>query len=94
MTDKAKTKAQLIAENSRLVKELLALKTNQLIEDQYRSFLQDFQGIAYRLDMRWKPVFFHGAVKQITGYSETDLLNIQPDWYDIVYPDDLPVLWH
>jgi len=92
MTDKAKTKAQLITANNQLAKELLKLKTGQLAEDQYRSFLQDFQGIAYRLDMYWKPVFFRGAVMQITGYSETDFLNMQPDWFDIVYPEDLPEL--
>ncbi|MBN2273246.1 MAG: PAS domain-containing sensor histidine kinase [Bacteroidales bacterium] len=92
MTDKEKTKAQLLAENRQLAKELLTLKTKLPVEDQYRSFLQDFQGIAYRLDMRWNPIFFHGAVNQLTGYSETDLLNRKPDWYDIVYPDDLPEL--
>jgi len=92
MNDKAMTKAQLIAANKQLTKELQMLKAKQLLEDQYRSFLQDFQGIAYRLDKHWKPIFFHGAVKQITGYSETDLLNLKPDWYDIVYPEDLPEL--
>ncbi|MBN1415878.1 MAG: PAS domain-containing sensor histidine kinase [Bacteroidales bacterium] len=92
MTDKAKTKAQLMAANAQLAKEIISLKVEQHIEDQYRSFLQDFQGIAYRLDMRWKPIFFHGAVKEITGYSETDFLNLRPDWFDIVHPEDLPRL--
>ncbi len=88
------TKAQLIAANNQLAQELLRLKSAQLIEDQYRSFLQDFQGIAYRLDLQWKPLFFRGAVQHITGYSEADLLNRRPDWFDIVFPDDLPELKH
>jgi PAS domain S-box-containing protein len=89
---KTKTKAQLMAVNNQLAKELLRLKSDQLIEDQYRSFLQGFQGIAYRLDMHWRPVFFRGAVKEITGYTENDLLNRHPDWFEIIYPEDLPEL--
>jgi PAS domain S-box-containing protein len=92
MTKKEKTKDQLIKANDQLAKELQILKAKLFIEDQYRSFLQDFQGIAYRLDMHWKPVFFHGAVKELTGYSETDFLNLHPDWYEIVYSEDLPEL--
>ena len=84
-----KTKA---ADNSAGSGKGQSLKTRQLIDDQYKSFLNDFQGIAYRLDPHWKPVFFHGAVTQITGYGEDDLLNLKPDWYDIVHPDDLPEL--
>ncbi|OFY59896.1 MAG: hypothetical protein A2Y87_05775 [Bacteroidetes bacterium RBG_13_46_8] len=87
MTKKTKT-----ADNSAVSGENQSLKTRQLIDDQYKSFLEDFQGIAYRMDPHWKPVFFHGAVKQITGYGENDLLNLKPDWYDIVHPDDLPEL--
>lgn len=86
------TKDQLIAENQKLIRELQSLKSLKFAEDQYLSFLQDFQGIAYRLDTNWKPVFFHGAVEQITGYSENDLLNQYTDWYDIVFSEDMPEL--
>jgi len=86
------TKKTNAADNSAGSGKDQSLKTRQLIDDMYKSFLKDFQGIAYRLDPHWKPVFFHGAVKQITGYDEDDLLNLNPDWYDIVHPDDLPEL--
>ena len=36
---KTKTKAQLIAVNNQLAKELLRLKSDQLIEDQYKTYI-------------------------------------------------------
>jgi len=92
LNHKAMAKKTKAADNSAGSGKGQSLKTRQLIDDQYKSFLNDFQGIAYRLDPHWKPVFFHGAVTQITGYGEDDLLNLKPDWYDIVHPDDLPEL--
>jgi PAS domain S-box-containing protein len=92
MTKKTITKRTQSADSPAIVRGHQALKTKLLIENPYKSFLEDFQGIAYRMDPRWKPVFFHGAVKQITGYGEKDLLNLKPDWFDIVHPDDLPEL--
>ena len=92
MTKKAITQRPQSAGNSPIARESQFLKTKPLIENPYKSFLEDFQGIAYRMDPRWKPVFFHGAVKQITGYGEKDLLNLKPDWFDIVHPEDLPEL--
>jgi PAS domain S-box-containing protein len=89
MTKKTITKKPQAAGNSVTAQGGPSLKTKTLMENSYKSFLEDFQGIAYRMDPRWKPVFFHGAVKQITGYGEKDLLNLKPDWFDIVHPDDL-----
>lgn len=57
----------------------------------YRGFVENFSGIAFRLQYDLSPVFYHGAVEQITGYSATDLMAGTPSWNDIVHPDDLPV---
>ena len=57
-------------------------------EEKYRSFAQNFQGIAYRTKIDRTPVFFHGAVKDITGYSEDELLFWNPRWENIVHPND------
>ncbi|TET32397.1 MAG: PAS domain S-box protein [Candidatus Heimdallarchaeota archaeon] len=57
-------------------------------EEKYRSFAQNFQGIAYRTKIDWTPVFFHGAVKEITGYTEDELLFWNPRWEKIVHPND------
>lgn len=63
----------------------LALK---LSEERYRSFIQNLQGIAYRADMNNIPVFLHGDVEQITGYSEEDLLSGKSLWDDLVLSED------
>jgi len=59
-------------------------------EERYRSFVQNFQGIAYQGTLDFKPVFFHGAVQAITGYAEADFVAGKPRWDQVVHPDDLP----
>ena len=60
-------------------------------ESRYRGFVQTFPGVAFRLRNDFSPVFYHGAVEPITGYSATELMAGTPSWNDIVHPDDLPV---
>lgn len=57
-------------------------------EERYRSFVQNFQGVAVRYDAKMRPVFFHGAVKKITGRTEQELMEIPDGWLGIVHPDD------
>jgi PAS domain S-box-containing protein len=58
-------------------------------EERYRSFVQHFQGIAYRANLSdWRPVFMHGAVKEITGYTADQLAAGQPSWDQIILPED------
>jgi PAS domain S-box-containing protein len=57
-------------------------------EERYRTFVQNFQGIAFRYDMDAKPIFFHGAVENITGYTEHAFVAGKPEWQQIVHPDD------
>jgi PAS domain S-box-containing protein len=59
-------------------------------ENQYRLFLQNFTGIAYRGNIDSSPEFYHGAVKKITGYAVQELLTGNPLWKNIIYPEDLP----
>ncbi len=58
-------------------------------EERYRTFVQNFHGIAYRGRMDFVPVFFHGAVEEITGYTEKDFLAGKPRWDQVIHPDDL-----
>jgi PAS domain S-box-containing protein len=60
-------------------------------EARYRGFVETFLGIAFRLRDDFSPVFYHGAVEQITGYSEIELKAGTPSWNAIVHPDDLSV---
>ena len=66
----------------------------KLLEDniEYRSFLTHFHGIVFRSNLNWTPISFHGAVEEITGYSEQDFLSGNPRWDEIVFEDDLPAL--
>jgi PAS domain S-box-containing protein len=66
-----------------------ALRTS---EEKYRSFVENFHGIAYRGGLDGRPIFFHGDVRRITGYTEEELLNSMPKWIDIVHPEDRKML--
>ena len=58
-------------------------------EKRYRSFVQEFKGIAFRNSIPDSvPVFFHGAVEELTGYSEDDFTSGRVKWDDIIHPDD------
>jgi len=68
-------------------------------EKRYRSFVQNFQGIAFRSTMtepvgslESAPRFVHGMVEEITGYTEEEFLAGTPRWFQMVHPDDLPRL--
>ena len=58
-------------------------------EKRYRSFVQEFKGIAFRKDIQNSDhVFFHGAVEELTGYREDDFTSGQIKWEEIIHPDD------
>jgi len=58
-------------------------------EERYRLFVQNFPGIAFQGNLNYVPIFFHGAVEEITGYTENELLSEKPRWDKIIHPDDL-----
>lgn len=58
-------------------------------EQRYRSFVENFKGIAFRLEADSSPVFYHGAVEETTGYSESDLMRNRPGWETLIHPDEL-----
>ena len=59
-------------------------------EENYRSFVEKFQGIAFRGKKGFTPVFFHGNVEEITGYTEEEFIAGQPTWDQVIHPDDIP----
>jgi two-component system, cell cycle sensor histidine kinase and response regulator CckA len=67
----------------------LALKES---EQRYRSFVQNFKGIAFRIDADGAPVFYHGAVEETTGYSESELMRNRPGWETLIHPDELELV--
>jgi PAS domain S-box-containing protein len=60
-------------------------------EMKYRSLIQNFQGIAFQTDKNFIPIFMHGAVEEITGHTEEELMS-RAKWKEIILPEDLPLL--
>ena len=69
----------------------LALKKVRESEEKYRSFIQNFQGIAYQRNENFVPVYLHGAVEEITGHRKKDFETLI-NWKEIIYPEDLPLV--
>lgn len=57
-------------------------------EQRYRLFVEHFQGVAFRLSMDLAPVFYHGSLSRITGYTEDEIISGNPSWRMLVHPDD------
>ncbi|NHK31433.1 MAG: PAS domain S-box protein [Asgard group archaeon] len=70
------------------LEKIQAEEAVKISEEKYRSFAQNFQGIAYRYKIDWTPVFFNGAVEEITGYTSDELLKWKPRWQEIIHPED------
>lgn len=62
-------------------------------EELYRSFLQNFKGIAFKLDRGFTPLFLEGAVEEITGYTEEDFISGRINLPDIIDPEDRPLFY-
>jgi PAS domain S-box-containing protein len=61
-------------------------------EQRYRSFVQSSQGIVFQGRLDFVPIFFHGAVQPITGYTEQEFTAGRPRWDQVIHPEDLPMV--
>jgi PAS domain S-box-containing protein len=61
-------------------------------EEKFRSFVENFNGIAFRGQIYEKPLFIKGAVEEMTGYTEEEIINGDPGWDQLVIEEDLPKL--
>jgi len=61
-------------------------------EERYRTFVQDFPGIAFRGTIDFKPIFFHGAVEKMTGYTEKQFLDGKVKWEQLIHPEDREII--
>jgi len=61
-------------------------------EEKYRSFIENFQGIAYQGYDDYSTDFFQGAVEEITGYTPEDFITGRIKWNQLFHPDDVSKL--
>ncbi|MFX1340229.1 MAG: PAS domain S-box protein [Promethearchaeota archaeon] len=60
----------------------------RITEEKYQNFIQNFQGIAFQGYPDFSVAFFHGNVKEITGYTEEDFLSRSIKWDSLIHPND------
>jgi len=58
-------------------------------EEKYRSFVENFQGIAFQGYEDYSVDFFHGAVKEITGYTPEDFTSGRIKWNQLFIREDI-----
>ncbi len=59
-------------------------------EERYRLFVEHFQGIAFSIRPDFSPIFLHGDVENITGYTAEEIMSGSVVWENIMHPDDIP----
>jgi len=57
-------------------------------EEKYRSFIQNFKGVAFQGNVDFDPVFAEGILEEITGYNEEEFLSGKVRWDMIVQEED------
>jgi PAS domain S-box-containing protein len=62
----------------------------ELSRERYRSFIQNFKGIAFQADRNFNLEYMKGNVKEITGYSEEEFIS-KKLWRKLIEPEDLPL---
>jgi len=58
-------------------------------EEKYRSFVENFQGVAFRGYEDFSTDLFSGKVEEVTGYSEDDFLSGKINFSQLIHPEDL-----
>src|SRR5690606_35497801 len=71
-----------------ITEKKLAAEKLRISEECIQSYLQNFKGIGTQLDGNFAPVFLHGAVEELTGYTKEDFLSREIRWNEIVVPED------
>lgn len=61
-------------------------------EETYRSFLQNFKGISFKLDPDFSPLLVQGAVEEITGYIEDDFTSGRRKLHGLIDHEDMQMI--
>jgi len=72
-----------------ITEQKLAMEKLKISEERVQLYLQNFRGIGTQLDKDFVPIFLHGAVEELTGYTKEDFLSGKLHWRELVEPEDL-----
>ena len=72
-----------------ITEDKLAQEKVRESERRYSSFVQNFNGIAFRTKPDFTPIFIHGMVQDITGYTDEEFTSGKVRWEQIIHPDDM-----
>jgi len=61
-------------------------------EENYRLFIENFHGIAFKGYRDFSVGFFQGAIEKITGYEEQDFISERIKWDQLIHPEDMPII--
>jgi PAS domain S-box-containing protein len=87
LTDRSGKPVRSLGAVKDITERKLAEERMQENEDKYRSFVQNLKGIAFQFDRNFKLEFMHGAVEEITGYTEEELVSLKL-WPELIEPED------
>jgi PAS domain S-box-containing protein len=62
-------------------------------EELYRSFLQNFKGISFKLNRNFDLLLLEGALGEITGYTEEEFISGRVKFFDLIVPEDMILLY-
>ena len=84
---------RMLGANKDITQLRLSIEKVQESEEKYRSFMQNFKGIAFQGDMHFNPFFMHGALEEITGYTEEEFLSGTIPWPLLTAPEDRHLIY-
>ncbi|WP_052722665.1 PAS domain-containing protein [Methanosarcina sp. WWM596] len=84
---------RMLGTNKDITQLKLSIEKVKESEEKYRSFMQNFKGIAFQGDMYFNPFFMHGALEEITGYTEEEFLSGTILWPLLTAPEDRHLIY-
>jgi len=81
-------------ENSQLKAQIKHIKSNnsaiQKLLSSHASFMRKLNIITYVTDLQWTPIYYQGAIEELSDYDKSQFLNGLIKWEQLVHPEDLP----
>ncbi len=86
---------RLEAEILELKAQIKTLQSNpkaiQRLVSSHLCFMQRLNIITYATDLHWQPLYYQGAIEELSGYAENQFLNGLLTWEQLVHPEDLSI---